>query len=61
MYKFFDARLIDYAPKAHKFIEKNLLFVKKIPIIKKIVRYLFYSHNFIIKIKYYLKLRKYFK
>ena len=61
MYKFFDARHIDYAPKVHKFIEKNLLFLKKLPIIKKIIRYLFYTHNFMIKISHYLKLKKYFK
>ena len=34
---------------------------KDLPIIKKIVRKIFYTNNFIIKIKNYFKLRKYFK
>ena len=61
MYEFFDARFTDYSPKVHKYIDKNLSILKKIPIVKKIIRYLFYTHNFIIKIKYYFKLKKYFR
>ena len=56
-----DLRSSDYFPKIDNYLNKNLPVVKKLPIIKKIIRYLFYTHNFIIKIKYYFKLKKYFK
>ena len=56
-----DLRTNDYFPKASSFINKNLPILHKILVIKKIIRYLFYSNNFILKIKYYFKLKKYFK
>ena len=56
-----DLRHDDYFPKVHNYLNKNLLILKKLPVLKKIIRYLFYTHNFIIKIKYYFKLKKYFK
>tara|TARA_Y100000590_G_scaffold94423_1_gene107001 strand:- start:457 stop:1341 length:885 start_codon:yes stop_codon:yes gene_type:complete len=56
-----DLRYSDYFPKVDSYLNKNLIILKKLPIIKKIIRYLFYTHNFIIKIKHYLKLKKYFK
>ena len=56
-----DLRSSDYFPKIDNYLNKSLPVVKKLPIIKKIIRYLFYTHNFIIKIKYYFKLKKYFK
>jgi len=56
-----DLRHSDYFPKIDDFINKNLPSFKKIPILKKIIRYLFYTHNFIVKIKYHFKLKKYFK
>ena len=56
-----ELRSSDYFPKIDNYLNKNLPVVKKLPIIKKIIRYLFYTHNFIIKIKYYFKLKKYFK
>jgi len=56
-----DMRTSDHFPKISNYIEKKLSFLHKILIIKKIVRYLFYTHNFIIKIKHYFKLTKYFK
>ena len=56
-----DLRHSDYFPKIDNYLNKNLPVVKKLPILKKIIRYLFYTHNFIIKIKYYFKLKKYFK
>ena len=56
-----ELRSSDYFPKIDNYINKNLPVIKKLPIIKKIIRYLFYTHNFIIKIKYYFKLKKYFK
>ena len=56
-----DLRHSDYFPKVDDYLNKKLPILKNLPIIKKIIRYLFYTHNFIIKIKHYLKLRKYFK
>ena len=56
-----ELRYSDYFPKIDNYLNKNLPVVKKLPILKKIIRYLFYTHNFIIKIKYYFKLKKYFK
>ena len=56
-----ELRHSDYFPKVDNYLNKNLLFLKKLPILKKIIRYLFYTHNFIIKIKHYLKLKKYFR
>ena len=56
-----DLRSSDYFPKIDNYLNKNLPVVKKLPILKKIIRYFFYTHNFIIKIKYYFKLKKYFK
>jgi len=56
-----DLRHVDYFPKVDNFLSKNLQILKKLPLLKKIIRYLFYTHNFIIKIKYYFKLKKYFK
>ena len=56
-----DLRHSDYFPKVDNFINRKLPSLKKIPVLKKIIRYLFYTHNFIIKIRYYFKLKKYFK
>jgi len=56
-----DLRHSDYFPKVDNYLNKNLAIFKKLPILKKIIRYLFYTHNLIIKIKYYFKLKKYFK
>ena len=56
-----DLRQNDYFPTINKYINKNFPILKKLPVIKKIVRYLFYTHNFIIKVSHYLKLKKYFK
>tara|TARA_Y100000590_G_scaffold281211_1_gene315940 strand:- start:441 stop:1325 length:885 start_codon:yes stop_codon:yes gene_type:complete len=56
-----DLRNTDYFPKVDSYLNKNLAILKKLPIIKKIVRYLFYTHNFIIKIKNFFSLKKYFK
>ena len=56
-----DLRHVDYFPKVDNFLSKNLQILKKLPLLKKIIRYLFYTHNFIIKIKHHLKLKEYFK
>jgi hypothetical protein len=58
---FSDLRNNDYFPFVHDYIDKNLPIFKKIPFIKKVIRYFFYRYNFIIKIKHYFKLNKYFK
>ena len=59
--KITDLRYSDNFPKVNNYLNKNLEILKKLPILKKIIRYLFYTHNFIIKIRHYLKLKKYFK
>ena len=56
-----DLRSTDYFPLISNYINNKLPILHRIPIIKKIVRKLFYTHNFIVKIMYYVKLRKYFK
>ncbi len=61
MLKFIDLRTTDHFPKIVNYIDKNLPTLHRLPIIRKIIRYLFYSHNFMVKIKYYFKLKKYFQ
>jgi len=61
MFKVTDLRTTDHFPKISNYIDTKLKVLHKLPIIRKIVRYLFYSHNFIVKIKHYLKSNKYFK
>ena len=56
-----DVRVANYFPSISNFINNNLPILHNLPIIKKIVRKIFYTNNFIIKIKNYFKLRKYFK
>ena len=57
----FDLRTTDYFPKASNYINKNIPILHRLPVIKKIVRKLFFTHNFIVKIINYFKLKKYFK
>jgi len=61
MFKVTDLRTTDHFPKISSYIDTKLAVLHRLPIIRKIVRYLFYSHNFIVKIKHYLKTKKYFK
>ena len=61
MLKFTDLRTTDHFPKITNYIDKNLPVLHRLSIIRKIIRYLFYSHNFMVKIKYYFKLNKYFQ
>ena len=61
MFKVADLRTVDHFPKISNYINKKLPVLHRLVIIRKIVRYLFYSHNFIVKIKHYFKLKKYFK
>ena len=61
IFKVADLRTADHFPKISNYINKNLPVLHRLMIIRKIVRYLFYSHNFIVKIKHYFKLKKYFK
>ena len=61
MFKVADLRTTDHFPKISNYIDTKLAVLHRLTIIRKIVRYLFYSHNFIVKAKHYLKLKKYFK
>tara|TARA_B100000029_G_scaffold441293_1_gene459012 strand:+ start:864 stop:1748 length:885 start_codon:yes stop_codon:yes gene_type:complete len=58
---FVDGSFSEFFPKIQNTIDKKFVFLKKIPIIKKIIRLLFYKKNFIAKIKEYFILKKYFK
>ena len=60
-FKTHDLRNRDYFPKISKYIDINLSILHRIAVIRKIIRYFFYSHNFFLKIKLYFKLKKYFK
>ena len=51
----------EFFPKIQDKIENNYLFLKKIPFIKKIVRYLFYTKNFFVRFKENRYLKKFFK
>ena len=51
----------EFFPNIQKFIDTKLSILKKIPIVKKIVRILFYRRNIIWKIKEYFLLKKFFK
>jgi len=61
MFKTNDLRNTDLFPKISSYIDTKLPTLHKLPVIKKIIRYFFYSHNFIIRIIHYIKLWKYFK
>ena len=52
IFKTHDLRTNDYFPKVSNYINENLPILHKIPVVKKITRYLFFSNNFILKIKY---------
>ena len=56
-----DLRKTDYFPKATTLINKKYPKLHNISIIKKIVRKVFFNHNLLVKIKNYLKLKKYLK
>ena len=51
----------DYFPTISNFISNKYPKLNSIPIIKKIIRKIFYTNNFIVKIKNYFKIKKYFK
>jgi hypothetical protein len=55
-----DQRTNDYFPSISYLINSKFSFLKELPVIKKIIRYLFYTHNIFVKIRYYFKLKKYF-
>jgi len=56
-----DFRTYDYFPKISKYINNDFPILHRLPVIKKVIRKLFFTHNFIVKIINYFKLRKYFK
>ena len=61
MFKIDDLRNTDHFPKISAYIDKKIPSLHRLPVIRKIIRYFFYSHNFIVKIKHYFNLKKYFK
>ncbi len=56
-----DMRKTDYFPKISKLINQKYPNLHNIPIIKKIIRKIFFNHNIWIKIKNFLSLKRYFK
>jgi hypothetical protein len=58
---FEDKSFSEFFPKIQNFIDKKLFFMKKIPILKNLIRILFYKKNIFIKLKEYLILKKFFK
>jgi len=56
-----DMRKNDYFPTISNFISNKYPKLNSIPIIKKIIRKIFYTNNFIVKIKNFFKIKKYFK
>ena len=58
---FIDGSFSEFFPKIQNLIDKKFIFLKKIPILKKIIRALFYKKNIVAKIKEYYLLKKYFK
>jgi len=59
--KFFaDGSFTEFFPNIHRFIDKKLHFLTKVPVIKKIIRILFYKKNFFAKMKEYFILNKFF-
>ena len=57
---FEDKSFSEFFPKIQKFIDKKIFFIRKIPILKNLVRILFYKKNVFIKFKEYLILKKFF-
>ena len=56
-----DMGRLNYFPKISRFINEHLPNLHNIPIIKKVVRKLFFNNNLLIKIKNHLILKKFFK
>jgi len=56
-----DGSFSEFFPYIQKHIDGRFKFLKEVPVIKKIVRLLFYKKNFIAKLKEGFFLRKYFK
>ena len=57
----FDYGFNDNFPAIQNTIEKKYPKLKHIPVIKKIIRYLFYTKNFFIRIKDFLYISKFFR
>jgi len=56
-----DGSFREFFPYVQKLIDVKFKFLKEIPILKKIIRVLFYKKNFIAKLKENMSLKKYFK
>jgi len=59
--EFEDKSFLEFFPKIQNFINKKLFFIKKIPLLKNLIRILFYKKNIFIKLREYLILKKFFK
>ena len=55
-----DVYKTNYFPRISKFINEKFPNLHEIPIIKKIIRKIFFNHNIWIKIRNNLRLKKYF-
>ena len=56
-----DGSFSEFFPHIQKLIDSRFKFLKEIPILKKIIRVLFYKKNFVAKLKENISLKKYFK
>jgi cephalosporin hydroxylase len=56
-----DGSFTEFFPKIQKLIDGKFKILKNIPVLKKIIRILFYKKNFIVRFKENLSLKRYFK
>ena len=56
-----DKSFSEYFPRIQNLIDTKIKFIKEIPILKKLIRILFYKKNIFVKLKEYLILKKFFK
>ena len=56
----YDMYKTNYFPRISKLINEKYSFLNKTPILRKIIRKIFFTNNFLVRFKNYLKLKKYF-
>jgi len=56
-----DKSFSEYFPSVQNLIDTKIKFIKEIPILKKLIRILFYKKNIFVKLREYLILKKFFK
>ena len=56
-----DGSFREFFPHIQKHIDGRFKFLKEVPVLKKIIRILFYKKNFVARFKEHLSLKKYFK